>query len=294
MRDGSEEELGEIVRLRFYKDKMQPATEVSGKAFWAGNASDVLGVKLTVNNKLVHFGYADYIKVEAEHGRQAVSLHSSGWSKLLAQNEPVPGLNYNLDLEGLLRANTAIPNVSCESGTDTVNYIYVKEHSTIWDAVTAYAQKAYARFPYIRGDNTVTVKDHTGTVRSYAAERVISIGSIYDRRTILSRAYMADADGQYSYYSDGTAALADGIVRERYYPLDRQWLASPQDGTRVKAEGSERRYGCLFAKVIGYSGEDIMDFARIEAGGMSFVRKIEGIEVMLEKGRAVTTFYHWA
>lgn len=291
LRDGSEQEAADIIKLRFYKDRYTSGSELSGKVIYHGTPRDILEIKLTAGGRLIHHGYAGYIRTENIHGRVELSFISPAWSRLLSQNEPVPGLNYGVDLAGLLAANVTIPNVTCESGTDTVNYIYVREHSTIWDAVTAYSKKAYGSFPYIGGTNEVRVRPTAGRTFTYAAGQVITIGRTVDRRVMLSKAYMAGADGEYSYSWTNAQAVSDGIVRERYYPLDRQWLGSPEDGPKFRVEVSARRYRSTYIRLTGYRGEDIFDSFSVRAGGEHLSSLIGGLEVIFECGRAATTVY---
>ena len=291
MRSGIEETVSGIVRLRFYKDKYSPATLLGGKVLWDGLVKDVLEVRLIAGGRTLHRGYTEYIVSRKRNGRSEVSFSSPGWSRLLAQNEPVPGMNYNMTLSTLLQANVTIPHVTCESGTRQVNYIYVKEHSTIWDAVTAYSRKAYGTFPYIMGANTVSVTSQAGTPRAYGPPHVIEIGSKIDRRLMLSKAYMADIDGQYSYSAVNAQASADGMIRERYYPLDNQWLGNPSEGPAMKIDLSSRKYKIHYAKVLGFSGEELFDTLTASSGNARVTGSLGGFEVVFEKGRAVTTLY---
>ena len=291
MRSGSEETVRGIVRLRFYKDRYLPSTVLGGRVLWDGQIKDVLGIKLDAGGHTIHHGYAEYIRSEKKNGRTEVSFSSPGWSRLLAQNEPVPGLNYDMTLDSLLAANVHIPYVNCESGTAQVSYIYVKEHSTIWDAVTAYSRKAYGTFPFILGSNKVTVREPSGTYRSYMPKNIISIGSFIDRRTALSKAYMADTQDQYTYWAENPVLTADKIVRERYYPLDMQWLGDPQQGPAMRVSLSMRRFKASYVRVVGYRGEELFDSFTAVSSGNTLAGTVGGIEVIFDKGRAVTTVY---
>ena len=291
-RGGTLEEIGNVVRLRFYKDRFLSATELSGLVIRDGGVSDIVGIKLFSGGRLLHYGYAEYLKAESRNGRRTVSFRSRGWSVMLTQNEPVPGMNLNVDLARLAALNVSIPNVTYESGTAQVNYIYVNERSTVWDAVTAYAKKAYDTQPYILGDNEVRVRYVSGTARTYSSGRLVSYGEISDRRTMYSKVYMADADGQYTYSQTDQAAANDGIVRERYFALDRQWLSSPTAGLQLKLEISGRRSGAQYIKLTGYSGEELFDTASaVLEDGTPISGTVGGIEAVFEKGRAVTALY---
>ena len=291
LRDGSVQLIEKTVKLRLYKDRYSAAAVLSGRAVWDGQVGDVLGITLAADGHTVHRGYAEYIVSEQKNGRTEVSFSSPGWSRLLAQNEPVPGLNYDVTLETLIQTNVRIPYVTCERGTQQVNYVYVKEHSTIWDAITAYSRKAYGTFPYIKGTNEVTVQVPAGAIRAYGPSDIIGFGTAVDRRTALSKAYMADIDDQYSYWAENPQAAADRLVRERYFPLDRQWLDDPDEGPAIRVDLSKRRYSVSYVRLAGYRREELFDNFSAFSSGRSLAGRIGGVEVIFEKGRAVTTLY---
>lgn len=286
-----DEECDNIVKLRFVKDRYSAYTELSATVILDSPVSDVVGIKFTLGSYALHYGPPDYIRSERRHGRVTVTFRSRGWSAALTQNEPVPGMNYNLDLRGLAAANVYLPFVSYEDNTQQVNYIYVKEHTTMWDAVSAYAMKAYSVQPFIIGHNTVSVKIPAGTPRVYLPGSVISAGELCDRRGQLSKVYMADADGQYTYSAVNPLVADRDIVRERYYELDRQWLSSPVLGLEQKIAVSNRHSSMYYIRVEGYRGEEIFDTVIAAAQGVSLNAKICGFEILLEKNRIETVLY---
>ncbi|MBR6102998.1 MAG: hypothetical protein IKP95_11255 [Ruminococcus sp.] len=290
-KNGTTETVPGIVRLVFKKDRFAPGTELRGHILWEGAASDIVRIRLTVGSRLIHDGYLEYARQETGGGRPELSFSSRGWSVLLSQNEPVPGINYQVDLAALGALNTPIPNVTYESGTVTVNYISVKEHSTIWDAIGAYAMKAYSSQPYISGTNQVSVTGRAGQSRSYAASQLISAGTVCDRRAMLSKGYMEDYDGQYSVSLDNPAAAGTGIVREKYFSFDRQWLASLQMGLQLRLDHSNRRSDMSFITLLGYRGEELFDSYTLSLPGQTLSRSIEGIALVAENGRTATTLY---
>ncbi|MBR1392981.1 MAG: hypothetical protein IJ561_04010 [Ruminococcus sp.] len=287
--DGTEETVTQPVKLVFRKDKYASGTELSGRIIRSGAAGEAVRVKLEAGGRLIHDGYLEYCRQEMLGGRSVLSFTSKGFSWLLAQNEPVPGINYQVNLASLGALNTQIPNVTYESGTRTVNYISVKEHSSIWDAVSAYAMKAYGTQPYIIGANTVSVTGTQGTMRSYASSDLISTGTLCDRRTMLSKAYMSDADGQYSEQVSNSAAVDAGIVREKYFQFDRQWLSSLNMGLRYRINRTVRRSDMSFVKLLGYQGEELFDSCTFTYGGQQTTLTVGSIEVVFEKGIAVST-----
>lgn len=289
MRDGSEVSVRRALRLRYRKDCYMMGTELTGEVIWQGDASQIKGIALRLGSRLVHKGYAAYVKAEVKSGRQIVSFESHGWSVMLGQNEPVPGMNFGVDLEALGALNTQIPNVTFEGGTDPVNYIFVKEHSTIWDALTAYGMKAYGRLPYIYGANEVRVRKPEGTERYISRADVVSEAVIADRRGIHSKVYMSDADGNYGISEENPLAADDGVVREKYYALDRQWLSAPETGLKMRLKLSQKRCRMTAVTKLGYDGEELFDSFRVS--GQLDYRTVGGIEVVISNNRTLCTLY---
>ena len=288
---GTQTVQNDIVRLVFRKDIYMAGTELSGTVIREGGVSGIVRVRLTAGGRMIHDGYLEYAKAEHRNGRTLMHFSSKGWSYLLTQNEPVPGLNYQVNLTALAALNTPIPNVTYESGTLTVNYVSVKEHSTIWDAVSAYAMKAYGTQPYIIGTNEVSVTERMGADLMLESEDIISEGTVCDRRSILSKGYMADYDGQYSVSLDNPEAAGTGIVREKYFAFDRQWLSSLTTGIQMRFDRTGRRSKMSFLTVRGYGGEEIFDNISFMLYGTALTRTIGGIELQFEKQRVTAVYY---
>ena len=286
--NGSSEVCQYITKLLFKKDCFSPGTELRGRFIRKTDLFSVSRMTLTVEGHLVHDGYIEYIENEWQRGAFFISFVSRSWSSLLSQNEPVPGMNYHMTLDRLLRVNTPIPHVTCESGTSEVNYISVKEHSTIWDAVSAYAMKAYSTQPYISGTNCVSVTRTAGTAREYTRDLIVTYGQSCDRRSMLSKVYMEDVDGHYSISVVNPAAAPLEIVREKYFALDRQWLASPETGLQMRIGRAERRAKVDYARVLGYRGEELFDSFSLILPGQTITGSVGGIELEIEYDRIVT------
>ncbi|WP_124099392.1 hypothetical protein [Ruminococcus sp. Marseille-P6503] len=239
---------------------------------------------------MVHQGTIDTLERRREYGRWVYSFESKGYTAMLAQNEPVPKMNYSVNLTSLAELNKTIPLVTYQDGTKTVNYIYVKENSTIWDAFIAYGYKAYQMFPYIYGTNNVRVTPKTDAQHSYASAALVNFGSVKDVRGIISDAYMADADGDYSTSYSSTAASGMNIVRTRYYALDNQWLSSPFVGLAAKVKYSNRGMKGAFLTYSGYEKEELFDRAILSRDDFSLGnRPIGRIEINIRDMRILTT-----
>ena len=289
LREGGTVWARKVVSAVFSKDRYQPGTELSATVLLDRPASELIQVRCFIGGKLVHEGICEYIKKEIQCGRPLLHFRSHGFSAMLAQNEPVPGMNYQVNLTRLGRINTRIPNVSYESGTTDVNYIYVKERSTIWDAVSVYAMKAYGTQPFIYDTNTVRVTKPQAAALTIPAARVVTYGELADRRRVLSRVFLADFDGTYPYVLTNTAAEGAGIVRERYYPYDTQWNEIEETGVRQKLLISNRRSEGSFVSYLGFSREDLFTPYSFTAGRQTISGEVHSLEVRAEEGRIVTT-----
>lgn len=239
---------------------------------------------------MIHQGTMDKLDRKWENGRWVYNFESKGYSAMLDQNEPVPRMNYNVSLSTLATRNTIIPMVTYESGTKTVNYVYVKENSTIWDAFMAYSYKAYQTFPYIYSTNKVRVTPQVYALRNYNYEAIVSFGSLKDVRGIISEAFMADDEGQYTYTYENTYADDLDIIRTRYYALDDQWLSDPVSGLTARIKYSNKGMKGYFFTYIGYNQEELFDRAVLSRSDFSFGNLSVGrIELNVSDMRILTT-----
>lgn len=287
--DGTSERADDIISVSFAKNRYKPCTEMSATILCPHRSAEIARVHLYIGGRLVHDGVFEYARREVREGRAVMHFRSRGFTVMLAQNEPVPGMNYQMDLTKLGLINTRIPNVMYEQGTAEVNYIYVKERSTIWDAVGAYAMKAYGNQPFIYGTNTVRVTKPTAQPVTIAADKVVACGDSTDRRSMLSTVWFADIDGNYSNTMTSQTAEALGIIRQRYYPFDRQWMIEPNKGMALKLMTSARRSDANYVSYIGYSGEDLFTPFSADCGELSISGEVHDLNVQAENGRVVTT-----
>ncbi|MDE6149220.1 MAG: hypothetical protein K2F81_03875 [Ruminococcus sp.] len=269
------------IDFKFTRERYTPYTTLEGHLLTARDITDINTVYLYINNKLVHCGMADFIQRKNAKGRNLITFTSRGFTLLLGQNEPVPGIISNVNLKGLVSDNVTIPYVQCQEDTKTVNYIYVKEKSTIWDAVCAYAYKAYKTYPFITGTNTVNAASGRGVENhSYFSETITYYGETLSTSGLLSQVYMADSEGKYSYTKKNGHSENRKIVKKKYYPLDRQWYSSPEDGLQSKLNYSNKGYISAELQYKGHKFENIMDRAVYQNGTFLInSERISAIEV---------------
>ena len=280
------------VSFKFTRERYTPYTQCTGVIIGDVEVSEINSIELYYQNKLLHKGMADSITKVYKNGRFIVKFLSRGFTMLLGQNEPKPGIISNSSLASIISMNTQIPNVSWEATTEIINYIYVKEKSTIWDAICAYAYKAYKNYPYISQDNVVNASIPTNaTIFNYNSYKIATIGEGVSTSGILSTVFMSDADGEYTHTKDNNFAKSHNIVRKKYYPLDKQWLASPQDGLESKLKYSNRGVNLAFIKYEGHRFENLMDKAKFDYKNKAFLNNeyISRVEVLGNKYGVFTT-----
>lgn len=261
------------LNFRFIRERYTPYTQCSGTVIADFELAAVCSVELYYNNTLLHRGMADDLSKTFKDGRCFISFLSRGYTMLLGQNEPEPGLIADSNLSSLMNSNTAIPNVQWQSDTENVGYIFVKEKSTIWDAVCAYAYKAYKNYPFITDTNTVSVSlPKVETRINYNNETIVSMGETVSTSGIISRVYMKDINDEYSYSRDNSISSQYNIVREKYYALDQQWLASPDDGLQSKLRYSDKARNAVYITYVGHKFENLMNRAIYNLDGVGFMQ----------------------
>lgn len=248
-----------FISFHFIKDRYIPYTYARGKFISPMSLENTHEIVCFVNGKPVHQGIIDRLERTRVDGNWIYTFESRGYTLLLGQNEPVPKMNYDVNLTSLAQINTNIPRVTFQSGTDNVNYIYVKEKSTIWDAICAYAAKAYGTIPYIYTANQVRVTPLCEKTHNYSKNLVTRSGNIADNRYMISHVNMAGTSGEYEYIDINKTAVSKNIIREKFYPLDKQWLYSPEKCLTNKLAFSNRRYNQKFFTYIGFNYEELFD-----------------------------------
>lgn len=279
LKDGTQRDFKTCIAFSFEKELYMPFTKASG-IFWSDvsvnfGAWDVMTVQLFINGELRHSGMPDSLKLSSYAGGTRIDLSSRGYTLLLMQNEPYPEINTNVTLKSLVEENLTVPQITCEDPTPEERYIYVKEKTSVWDAVTAYSIKAVGNYPYIRGCNDICVTIGERSNFNLSSCDIIDEGTALDTSNILSDVHMIDADFELQYDAHDSSAVDIGIVRSKYYPLDQQWLYSPDVGLNAKFNYSNRGIRSSFLTYAGALGEDLMDTANncsLDGKRISYVR----------------------
>lgn len=280
--DSSELTLTQCVNFRFEKERYTPYTAVSGLfvcPYSPDKVGEVKKVAVKINTKDVHSGPVDTFRVYRSGGIDYLSFSSRGFSMALSQNNIHPGLKLSVTLETLFAESVPIPEVTFEKYSNTADFIYVKEGSSLWDAIVAFCQKTEGKYPYICDENYVKFRETIYTTVVIDPATVVSYGKGNSYSGLVSDYHMKNTDGEYAYNYINQVAADRGIVRHKYIDLDRQWLSEPDNGLSHKSKFSSRGINSTFLKHIGFQGEELR--RRVEYNGVV----AEASRVLVEFGK---------
>ncbi|MDR1674460.1 MAG: hypothetical protein LBR54_03305 [Oscillospiraceae bacterium] len=266
--DGNTVGSDSCVKFSFIKDYYTPYTLLSC-VFIFDSVSElpVSEVMLYIDGKFVHHGLLDTMDCKRWGTHYQVTVKSRGFTSLLLQNniEPV-GIVENMSLDALM-GTLSLPYVTHEYNSDANNYIFIEEKTIIWDAIINLAYKLTGGFPYIDGTNNVRITANPGPVSVLVSEkRVITQGFSHNNTKMMSRYYMQDplSEQGYGFVCDNFDATLRNIKREKYLPLDRRFLYSPETALTFRTDRDMNGNFVRYCEYIGYCGEDLMDLLTVE------------------------------
>lgn len=277
-----------LVSFTFRKEAYSPYTSLSASFFCdAQDLSAVSEVKLYIDEKLVHHGMADNITHSISNGKLCVSVSSRGFTSQLIQNQTEPGLRSDISINDILDGSYAFPHVTHEDNSDTSSYIFVKNHSTVWDGIVNLAYKLEDSYPFIAGTNHVRITPFSSPKHfSYPDSKLIERGERLATKRLISNFHMSDLDGSYGEFEYADPyAISKGIVRHCFFEFDKQFLYSPEDALVYRARFARRGTYCRFCVYPGYNGEDLTDLVTF-AGASE--KRICSIRITGEHGRIST------
>lgn len=282
----------DVLSFSFIKERYTPYTTLKLSCLLNKKLSNAVAIKFYIDSKLIHYGAIDTLENNMTDRSGIANISTRGFSLALGLNEPTPNINSNVNLTNLLSRNVSLPNVSVQSGTTTIGYIYVLENSTLWDAVVAYSLKAYSTYPYISGTNTirVTVPSSVKT-HSYTKRECISDIHGTDFTNIISHVHMADENGNYGIYNKtNDYAVQREYIRHKQTKLDKQWLADTSGALNKSINFSMRGNRYFGIKYKGYKGEDLMDNLKFPDENLLIsVMPISKIKIIGNKNGVFTT-----
>ena len=282
-----------IVSLTLVKERYTPyfTLEFTTDAIYhqGFDTKDFTSVKLIYGQNELFFGRASGISLKYTAGRKLLTGRAYGYTKTVATCDAVPGLMSNCTLADIASANTYMPNVSYQQISDSASYIYVKETDTIWDAIAALSIKLYEEYPYITGMNTVNIKKQGQIRRTYNSVNITETINGNNFSNALSRINMQGTQGTYEYHCDDAEAIRRGIMRERYMPLDRQWLSSPSLGLKHKLYFARRGGVYKGFTYEGFRNEKLCDKVEISAAGIEYLGEVSKLILHADKRGVFTT-----
>lgn len=287
----------DIISMTYDKEWYTPYSSLNITFLSETVLTDPNEVTVTIESKIIHNGPIYTIESQrCSDQKFLITLYSRGYTAALGVNQPIPRINSNVDLSGVLTSNITLPKISCEANTKKVNYIYILDKDTLWDAIVTYTTKAYGSYPYIRNANTVmATPPEAGYYKYTYTDEIINSSYGSNLSNLISQINMKDYDDSYETYElTNTYAIDRSIIRESKINYDRQWTADPDIALKKRICYSNRAAKYRAVKVLNYHGEDLFDkfTVRYSNGGL-FVseRRIHRINITANKNGVFTKLY---
>ena len=285
-----------IVTMSFDKEWYTPYSSLTITFLSETVLTDPNEVSVTINSKVIHDGPIYTLESQKySDGRFLITLYSRGYTAALGVNQPIPKINSNVDLNDVLTSNITLPKISCEANTKKVNYIYILDKDTLWDAIVTYTTKAYESYPYIRNANTVMATPPQAGYSTFTyTDDVITTSYGNNLSNLISKINMKDYDDSYeSYELRNTYATDRSVIRETKINYDNQWLSEPETALQKRIYYSNRAAKYRAAKIEGYHGEDLFDRFTVKLNNGIFLalKRIHRIHITANKSGVFTKLY---
>ncbi len=256
------------ISFRFEKERYTPYTTLRAK--WHCPRGDIFGeideVEFKIDGVTRHHGYP--VSCGVEHGAKSavLSIESRGFSAALAQNQCADGMMTDVNLESLMAAGEAFPEVDYQTDTPEVNYVNYYNATSSWEAVVCYAIRASGYYPYIAGCNTVRIEppeDYGELIIN--SKDLIYRGHFSDHSKIISRITEKDVDGTPdAFEAENLFAAQAKIVRRREIPFDHEWIMDSEAGLGYMIDYSMRGKDADVFRYFGCSELELTDFFTVE------------------------------
>lgn len=250
--------LTETEGFVYQKERYTPYAFLSGTFIGSCDPTAIREVRFRCGGKYLLYGAADYLVCEHKNGKSIIRLRSYGFTKLLGQNYAEPGIISQPDL-GTILSNRGIRGISYQTNTNTVNYVYFNDKTTLWDAVRIYTLKAHDTHPFIYNNNTVLCTPIYQRTWSCPAGSLVSYSKGQQLGNLISDAYTQDINGNWTYHRENSFALNHYIRRRKYYPLDREWVYDLNDELKYYMNYSDRGRQFITITHKDYFKEDLLD-----------------------------------
>ncbi len=287
--------LNKCIYFSLDKERYTPYTTFKGSFIIPEYYEEIISIKFLIDGNAVHYGSVDSAKMTFKTGFYRLDISSRSYTLALGLNQPKPQINSSVSLSSLLSNNVSLSNVTYETGTKTVNYIYVLENSTLWDAVVAYSLKAYNKYPYIYKTNEIRINAPTSIKsRDYNQSSIIEIYNGSTLSNLISHIHMRDTDGNYEKYNlTDNYAISRDIIRHKQIPLDRQWLADTNMALTSRINYAKRGTKYRGIKALGYSGEELFDKFKYSFNSTSNTCNIHKLNISGSNNVIYTTMYEY-
>lgn len=285
-----------VMSFSFRKDKYKPYSElyitIADTESVLGPEKIIYQADLYLNRGSVHSGLVDVSDCRREKGVSIITLRSKSFTSLLLSNQMTPGLHSQMSLEKLMTNYYEFPSaVRWENDNTVCNYIYVKEHRSMWDSVVNLGYKLYGTYPYIKGTNTIMLRPpETAVSRAFSESELLKIGSKTDSTGIISHLHMQDIEGNYGAYNlHDPNADELMIVRHKQIPFDRQYLDDPSRSMQLTFSLASGGWRSRYITVKGCPFLDLND--RISCGEFINNERICAVNITGDKGGIMSTYY---
>ena len=253
--------------FNFKKERYTPYSTFSGRFLINFTFNEIVDVEVRVNNTLIHKGVVDVCKKTKTAKGYILFISSRGYSLSLGHCMLANEIKYGLTLTQLISESYAPPNVTYSDTGATVNYLYIKEHASLWEAVISHSLKVGNFYPYIAYPNKIvcSMPANPKTIEINNADKLISFSENLDNTKIVSHIHMRDLEGKYNSFNiENQYATSRKIIRHKHINYDRQWTNDNDNGLQYKVNYFMR--GCKSYEVVykGFNGEDINDIFSIQ------------------------------
>lgn len=288
--------LSKCIYFTIDKERYTPYTTFKGSFIVKYNYEEIISINFLINGTAVHYGSIDIARTTYYAGNYRLDITSRSYTLALGLNQPIPQINSSVTLSNLLSRNVSLKNVTCETGTKSINYIYVLENSTLWDAVVAYSLKAYGKYPYIYKTNEIRINAPSSVkTRNYSKVDVVEIYNGSTLSNLISHIHMKDTEDNYETYNltDSYATSRD-IIRHKQIPLDMQWLADTDMALQSRIDFAKRGTKYNGIKSLGYSGEELFDkFTYTDFYNVSKTGTIHKLNITGRNNNIYTTMFEY-
>ncbi len=284
-----------IISLKFTKERYTPYTKLSGRVWLDSLGNEVKCIYLNDGQSDIHVGIADNLSFMRSEGKTVVSFSSRGFSCALAHNQITPGLYSNVKLANML-GSFSLPYVTYESMANPIDYIFIKENDSMWDAAAAFARKLSGDYPYIYKTNNVRITRNTSAspITIPTAKLITQeIGQNYTR--VISHLHMKDLEGSYNTYNlENSNATTRQLIRHRHIAFDRQWLSNPDEAMSSVIDYSMRGMRYKKLSLEGYVKAELRQLASVTCDDFNITsQEISKIELSMSDKGVITTLWFY-